>query len=77
MTERARSTQETGERILDAAIVLFAELPYAQLTLRAVADRADVTVQTVANPIGRELLAVKIARQLRAQAGWPVDAVSC
>ena len=52
MTERARSTQETGERILDAAITLFAELPYAQLTLRAVADRADVTVQTVIRRFG-------------------------
>ena len=52
MTERARSTQETGERILDAAIALFAELPYAQLTLRAVADRADVTVQTVIRRFG-------------------------
>ncbi|HEU4329887.1 MAG TPA: TetR/AcrR family transcriptional regulator [Lapillicoccus sp.] len=52
MTERARSTQETGERILDATIALFAELPYAQLTLRAVADRADVTVQTVIRRFG-------------------------
>ena len=52
MTERARSTQETGDRILDATIALFAELPYAQLTLRGVADRADVTVQTVIRRFG-------------------------
>jgi Domain of unknown function (DUF4333) len=38
---------------------------------------AAVTVRTEANPILRDLLAVKIARQLRAQAGWPVDAASC
>jgi AcrR family transcriptional regulator len=52
MTDRARSTQETGDRILDATIALFTELPYAQLTLRAVAERADVTVQTVIRRFG-------------------------
>ncbi len=38
---------------------------------------ADFTVQTVANPIRRGLLDVKVARQLRKQAGWTVDTVSC
>ena len=68
MTERARSTQETGERILDATIALFAELPYAQLTLRAVADRADVTVQTVIRRFGdKEGLTVAAAARAREQ----------
>jgi AcrR family transcriptional regulator len=66
MTERARSTQETGERILDATIALFAELPYAQLTLRAVAERADVTVQTVIRRFGdKEGLTVAAAARSR------------
>lgn len=47
MRERARSTAETGERILAAATELFLEVPYPQLTLAAVAARAGVTVQTV------------------------------
>jgi AcrR family transcriptional regulator len=67
MTERARSTRETGERILDATIALFAEVPYAQLTLRAVADRADVTVQTVIRRFGdKEGLTVAAAERSRA-----------
>lgn len=52
MTERARTTAETGERILDAAVELFVEAPYAQLTLTAVAERAEVTVQTVIRRFG-------------------------
>lgn len=52
MTERARTTAETGERILDATVELFVELPYAQLTLAAVAERAGVTVQTVIRRYG-------------------------
>src|SRR5690349_16526619 len=66
MTERARSTQATADRILDATIALFAELPYAQLTLRAVADRADVTVQTVIRRFGdKEGLTVAAAARSR------------
>ncbi len=52
MTERARSTAATGERILDATVELFVERPFAQLTLRDVADRAGVTVQTVIRRFG-------------------------
>ncbi len=52
MTERARSTAATGERILDATVALFVERPYAQLTLRDVAARAGVTVQTVIRRFG-------------------------
>ena len=52
MRDRARTTAETGERILDATAALFLEVPYAQLTLAAVADRAGVTVQTVIRRFG-------------------------
>lgn len=52
MTQRARATEETGARILDAASALFVERPYAQLTLAAVAERAGVSVQTVIRRFG-------------------------
>ncbi|QZY30282.1 TetR/AcrR family transcriptional regulator [Nocardioides coralli] len=52
MTARARSIEETGTRILDAATELFAELPYSRLTLAGVAERAGVTVQTVIRRYG-------------------------
>lgn len=52
MRRRARSVEETGTRILDAVTELFAERPYAQLTLTAVAERAGVSVQTVIRRFG-------------------------
>jgi AcrR family transcriptional regulator len=64
MRDRARSTAETGERILEAATELFLEVPYPQLTLAAVADRAGVTVQTVIRRFGDKegLVAAAAAR---------------
>ena len=52
MRDRARTTAETGERILEAATQLFVEGPFSQLTLAAVAKRAGVTVQTVIRRFG-------------------------
>ncbi len=52
MRKRARAAAETADRILDAAVEVFAELPYAQLTLSEVASRAGVTVQTVIRRFG-------------------------
>jgi AcrR family transcriptional regulator len=66
MTERARSTTATGERILDATVELFVERPYAQLTLRDVAARAGVTVQTVIRRFGdKEGLTAAAAERAR------------
>lgn len=64
MTERARTTAETGDRILTATTELVAERPFAQLTLAAVAERAGVTVQTVIRRFGDKdgLLAAAAAR---------------
>jgi AcrR family transcriptional regulator len=47
MRERARATARTRERILRSGVALFAEVPYPQLTLALVAQRAGVSVQTV------------------------------
>jgi len=47
MKVRAEASEETGQRILEAAQQLFGELLYDQVSLQAVADRAGVGVQTV------------------------------
>jgi AcrR family transcriptional regulator len=52
MVARAESAAATGERILDAAIAVFWELPAEALTLDEVARRAGVTVQTVIRRFG-------------------------
>ena len=52
MTARARSSAATGERILDAAIEMFWELPTDQISLDEVAGRAGVSVQTVLRRFG-------------------------
>ncbi len=52
MGARAASTAATGERILDAADAVFDQGPIDQFTLAAVAERADVTVQTILRRFG-------------------------
>ncbi len=52
MVARAESAAATGERILDAAVEVFWELPGEQITLDEVARRAGVTVQTVIRRFG-------------------------
>jgi AcrR family transcriptional regulator len=45
--ERARAAQANTERIMQAALELFIERPFDQITLGAVAERAGVGLQTV------------------------------
>lgn len=52
MVARAESAAATSERILDAAVELFWELPTDQISLEEVARRAGVTVQTVIRRFG-------------------------
>jgi AcrR family transcriptional regulator len=52
MRARARSAAETADRILDATVELFVEMPYSQITLATLASRAGVTVQTVIRRFG-------------------------
>ena len=52
MVARAESASATGERILDAAVEVFWELPGEQISLDEVARRAGVTVQTVIRRFG-------------------------
>jgi AcrR family transcriptional regulator len=52
MRARAASTTATAERILDATVEVFWELPTDQVSLDEVARRAQVTVQTVIRRFG-------------------------
>jgi AcrR family transcriptional regulator len=52
MVARAEAVAATGERILDAAVEVFWELPSDQISLDEVARRAGVTVQTVIRRFG-------------------------
>ena len=52
MIARAVSSAATGERILDAALEMFWELPTDQISLDEVARRAGVSVQTVIRRFG-------------------------
>jgi AcrR family transcriptional regulator len=85
MVARAEAAAATGERILDAAVEVFWELPGEQLSLDEVARRAGVTVQTVIRRFGgRDALmasaaereAERVGRQRdEAPVGDPVRAV--
>jgi AcrR family transcriptional regulator len=52
MTARAAAAAATGQRILEAAVELFMEQFWDQVTLDEVAERAKVTVQTVIRRFG-------------------------
>ena len=66
MTARAEATEQTGERILDAMLGRYAEVPYDRIRLEDVATDADVTVQTVLRRFGSKpgLLVATIEREL-------------
>lgn len=73
-TMRARSAEQTGERILDAAMARFAAAYYDEVTLDQVAADADVTVQTVLRRFDSKegvvrALAERIRPQVLAQRG--------
>ena len=52
MSARAQSVEDTRERILQAMVDLWLERPYDDFTLNDVADRADVSRQTVFRQFG-------------------------
>ncbi|MEO6513032.1 MAG: helix-turn-helix domain-containing protein, partial [Nocardioides sp.] len=47
MGARAEAVEETRQRILGALVALAGERPFAEITLAAIAERAEVSVQTV------------------------------
>jgi AcrR family transcriptional regulator len=66
MTVRADAAERTGERIVDAMLTRYAELPYDRIRLEDVAADAEVTVQTVIRRFGSKhgLLAATVEREL-------------
>jgi AcrR family transcriptional regulator len=52
MRARAQAAEATAQAIIAAARALFAERPYDQVSLPAIAERAGVTVQTVLRRFG-------------------------
>ncbi|HYE95081.1 MAG TPA: helix-turn-helix domain-containing protein [Rubricoccaceae bacterium] len=52
MRARADAAERTARAILEAAVALWRERPLDEVTLRAIADRAGVTVQTVLRRFG-------------------------
>ena len=52
MTARAAAAEDTRRRIIDAAIALAGERPFVDITLEAVAERAEVSVKTVLRQFG-------------------------
>lgn len=74
MTLRAQLAADTAERIIDAAEGLLADGPLPSVTLKAIATRADVTVQTVLRHMGSrdgclEAVARRIAARVEEQRG--------
>lgn len=66
MTARAEAAERTGERIIDAMLSRYAEVPYDRIRLEDVAADAEVTVQTVIRRFGSKhgLLAATVEREL-------------
>lgn len=52
MGARAKAAERTVERIHAAAIALFRSRPFQEVTLQAIADASDVTLQTVLRRFG-------------------------
>lgn len=74
MTKRARAAAETSERIVDAAEERLANDPVADVTLQAIADDAEVTVQTVLRHMGSrdgcfDAVARRVTQRIERQRG--------
>jgi len=67
--DRAKAAQANTERIMQAAVDLFAERPFDQLTLGSVAERAGVGLQTVIRRVGTK------DGLVRAAAAWVIPQI--
>lgn len=66
MTARAEAAARTADRIIDAMLTRYTDVPYDRIRLEDVAADADVTVQTVIRRFGSKhaLLAATVEREL-------------
>lgn len=78
MTARAEATQQTAARAVDEFTALFLERPFAQITLREVAERAGMSVQTLIRHFGDKdgLTAAAATRGAAQVAGQRAEAVA-
>jgi AcrR family transcriptional regulator len=68
MTARARASEATRRRVVEAVIAAAGEIPFAEITLDAVAARAGVSVKTVLRHYGsRDGLLAAAAEVARAE----------
>lgn len=68
MSARADAAAATAGRIVGAMQALFAERPYPEITVAAIAERAEVTAQTVLRRFGsKEGVLVAAAAEARAR----------
>ncbi len=75
---RAAAAEANTERILQAALDLFVERPFEQITLASVAERAGVGLQTLIRRVGTKDGLVRavnawVAPQVEADRGEPVS----
>lgn len=78
MTTRATAVEETAARVVDEFTALYLERPFAQITLREVAERAGVSVQTLIRHFGDKegLTAAAAARKSQEIANQRGEAVA-
>jgi AcrR family transcriptional regulator len=67
MTARAEAAEQTGQRILDAALERFTAAHFDEVTLDAIAEDAGVTVQTVIRRFGSKEDLVRAVAQSQLQ----------
>lgn len=76
MRARADAAEQTAERVMDAAIALWRDQPYDQMTLQEIADRAGVSLSTVMRRFGsKDGLAEAVLRSDRVGTQSHRDAV--
>jgi AcrR family transcriptional regulator len=84
MVARAEAKAATRERILEAAVAVGEEVPFGEVTLKAVAERAGVSVQTVLRHFGSSddlfvAAVVHMGKQMAGdrdvEPGWPLERI--
>jgi AcrR family transcriptional regulator len=84
MVARAEAKAATRERILEAAVAVGEEVPFGEVTLKAVAERAGVSVQTVLRHFGSsdDLFVAAVVHMGTQMAGdrdvepdWPLERI--
>jgi AcrR family transcriptional regulator len=73
-TRRSERAEATRQRVVEAAVRLFAERGYRGTTIESVADAADVSVETIYKRFANKAGLLKAARELAVDAAPEPDA---